>query len=41
VIRPAAGAHVAPAARVLASGPADVVATYVGGRNVYRVESPV
>lgn len=41
VMRPSAPANLSPAARVLASGPADVVATYVGGRDVYRVERPV
>jgi len=39
VIRPGrATAGLAPAARVLASGPHDVVATFVGGRDVHRAE---
>ncbi|MEO7985043.1 MAG: amidohydrolase family protein [Gemmatimonadales bacterium] len=42
VIRPPAGtAELSPAARVLASGPRDVVATYVGGKVVHRLERPL
>ena len=42
VIRPPAGtAELSPAARVLSSGPRDVVATYVGGKDVHRLERPL
>jgi 5-methylthioadenosine/S-adenosylhomocysteine deaminase len=42
VIRPpAATAGLAPAARVLATGPCDVVATFVGGNAVHRAERTV
>jgi 5-methylthioadenosine/S-adenosylhomocysteine deaminase len=38
---PPAGARVAPAEQALASGPRDVMATYVGGRDVYRNSRPL
>lgn len=39
VVRPgAATAGLAPSARVLATGPREVVATFVGGKDVYRAE---
>jgi len=42
VIRcPPAGSRLAPAELALASGPRDVVATYVGGRDVYRNSRPL
>jgi cytosine/adenosine deaminase-related metal-dependent hydrolase len=42
VIRPTARtAGLSPAARALATGPDDVVATFVGGRDVYRAERTV
>lgn len=42
VIRPPQGtARLPPAARVLASGPHDVIATYMGGKDVHRLERPV
>jgi cytosine/adenosine deaminase-related metal-dependent hydrolase len=42
VIRPPVGAAGrSPAACVVASGPQDVLATYVGGADVHRVERPV
>ena len=41
VIRPPRGrAGAVPAEQVLASGPGDVVATFVGGRDVYRTNRP-
>jgi 5-methylthioadenosine/S-adenosylhomocysteine deaminase len=42
VIRcPLAGARLAPEEQALASGPRDVMATYVGGRDVYRNSRPL
>ena len=42
VIRPPeSSGTLPPPARVLASGPRDVVATYVGGKDVHRLERPV
>jgi 5-methylthioadenosine/S-adenosylhomocysteine deaminase len=42
VIRPAvATAGLSPAARVLATGPDDIVATFVGGKDVHRAERTV
>jgi 5-methylthioadenosine/S-adenosylhomocysteine deaminase len=42
VLRPPdGGAALPPEEQVLASGPADVLATYVGGRDVYRAGGPV
>ena len=42
LIRPTlATAKLSPAARVLGSGPRDVVATYLGGKVVHRLERPV
>jgi cytosine/adenosine deaminase-related metal-dependent hydrolase len=35
------GAGLSPEEQVLASGPSDVLATYVGGRDVYRADRPV
>ncbi len=41
VIRRRDGAPAAPEAMVLASGPRDVLATFVGGRDVYRNSQPL
>jgi 5-methylthioadenosine/S-adenosylhomocysteine deaminase len=42
VLRPPdGGAGLPPEEQVLASGPSDVLATYVGGRDVYRADRPV
>jgi 5-methylthioadenosine/S-adenosylhomocysteine deaminase len=38
---PPGAARLAPEAQALASGPRDVVATYVGGRDVYRNSRPL
>jgi 5-methylthioadenosine/S-adenosylhomocysteine deaminase len=38
---PPAGARLAPEEQVLTSGPRDVMATYVGGRDVYRNSRPL
>ena len=39
--RPRGAAGVAPEEQVLASGPRDVLATFVGGRDVYRTSRPL
>ncbi|MFL5494557.1 MAG: amidohydrolase family protein [Gemmatimonadales bacterium] len=42
VLRPrGGGANLSPEEQALASGPSDVLATYVGGRDVYRADRPV
>ena len=38
---PAGRAGLPPEEQALASGPSDVLATYVGGRDVYRADQPV